>query len=60
MTVDAENILQKLELPYHVIRLSTGDMGFGSAMTYDLEGIFYYWRVVRRDLFLTTCPLEQF
>ncbi|MFT8325155.1 serine--tRNA ligase [Oenococcus sicerae] len=37
MTVDAENILQKLELPYHVIRLSTGDMGFGSAMTYDLE-----------------------
>ncbi|MFT8916594.1 MAG: serine--tRNA ligase [Oenococcus sp.] len=37
MTVNAENILQKLELPYHVIRLSTGDMGFGSAMTYDLE-----------------------
>ncbi|MDR2661272.1 MAG: serine--tRNA ligase [Lactobacillaceae bacterium] len=37
MTKDAENILQKLELPYHVIALSTGDMGFGAAKTYDIE-----------------------
>ncbi|MDF7627420.1 serine--tRNA ligase [Lactobacillaceae bacterium L1_55_11] len=37
MTVDAENILQKLELPYHVIMLSTGDMGFSAAKTYDVE-----------------------
>ncbi|MFD0896952.1 serine--tRNA ligase [Loigolactobacillus binensis] len=37
MTANAENILQKLELPYHVITLSTGDMGFSAAKTYDLE-----------------------
>jgi seryl-tRNA synthetase len=34
---DAEDILQKLGLPYRVITLSTGDMGFSSAKTYDLE-----------------------
>ncbi|MBG0777227.1 MAG: serine--tRNA ligase [Desulfovibrionaceae bacterium] len=33
----AEAILQKLELPYRVITLCTGDMGFSSAKTYDLE-----------------------
>ncbi|TAG49667.1 MAG: serine--tRNA ligase [Betaproteobacteria bacterium] len=33
----AEKILQKLELPYRVVRLCTGDMGAGSAKTYDLE-----------------------
>lgn len=37
MTLDAENILQKLNLPYHVIVLSTGDMGFSAAKTYDIE-----------------------
>lgn len=37
MTANAENILQKLGLPYHVIALSTGDMGFSAAKTYDLE-----------------------
>ncbi|MEX0381469.1 serine--tRNA ligase [Leuconostoc sp. MS02] len=37
MTANAENILQKLELPYHVIMLSTGDMGFSAAKTYDIE-----------------------
>mgnify|MGYP001023859140 CR=1 FL=1 len=30
-------ILQKLNLPYHVVCLSTGDVGFSSAKTYDLE-----------------------
>ena len=34
---DAESILQKLELPYRVVALSTGDIGFSSAKTYDLE-----------------------
>lgn len=34
---DAENVLQRLELPYRVILLCTGDMGFGQAKTYDLE-----------------------
>lgn len=37
MTANAENILQKLGLPYHVIMLSTGDMGFSAAKTYDIE-----------------------
>ncbi len=37
MTKDAENILQLLGLPYQVIQLCTGDMGFASAKTYDIE-----------------------
>ncbi|USS92627.1 serine--tRNA ligase [Fructobacillus americanaquae] len=37
MTNNAESILQKLGLPYHVITLSTGDMGFSAAKTHDLE-----------------------
>ncbi len=37
LTADAERILQGLELPYRVITLSTGDMGFAAAKTYDLE-----------------------
>jgi len=37
MTGHAEAILQKLGLPYRVVCLCTGDMGFGSAKTYDLE-----------------------
>lgn len=34
---DAERVLELLELPYRVITLCTGDMGFGSAKTYDIE-----------------------
>jgi seryl-tRNA synthetase len=37
MVGHAEAILQKLELPYRIVLLCTGDMGFGSAKTYDLE-----------------------
>ncbi|HEM6412043.1 TPA: serine--tRNA ligase [Streptococcus suis] len=37
MTANAENILQKLGLPYRVLALCTGDMGFSAAKTYDLE-----------------------
>ena len=37
MVSHAERILQLLELPYRVINLCTGDMGFGAAKTYDLE-----------------------
>lgn len=33
----AENLLQRLELPYRVVTLCTGDMGFASSKTYDLE-----------------------
>jgi seryl-tRNA synthetase len=37
LTRHAETILQRLELPYRVVTLCTGDMGFSSAKTYDLE-----------------------
>jgi seryl-tRNA synthetase len=37
LTEDAERILQKLKLPYRVMSLCTGDIGFSSAKTYDLE-----------------------
>ncbi len=37
LTADAERVLQKLGLHYRVIVLCTGDMGFGSAKTYDIE-----------------------
>ena len=37
MTADAENILKKLNIPYHVIVLSSGDASFSSTKTYDLE-----------------------
>jgi len=37
LTQDAERILQLLELPYRVVELCTGDLGFASAKTYDLE-----------------------
>ena len=37
LTADAERVLQLLELPYRVMALSTGDVGFSSAKTYDLE-----------------------
>jgi seryl-tRNA synthetase len=37
LTGHAEAVLQRLELPYRVVTLCTGDMGFGAAKTYDLE-----------------------
>jgi len=37
LTLNAEKILQLLELPYRVVILSTGDLGFSSTKTYDLE-----------------------
>mgnify|MGYP000920357683 FL=1 len=37
LTRHAETVLQRLELPYRVMALSTGDIGFASAKTYDLE-----------------------
>lgn len=37
LTNDAEEVLQQLGLPYRVVKLCTGDVGFSSAMTYDLE-----------------------
>ena len=37
LTNNAEKILQLLEIPYRVVRLCSGDLGFSSAMTYDVE-----------------------
>jgi seryl-tRNA synthetase len=37
LTADAERVLQALELPYRTVMLCTGDMGFSSAKTYDIE-----------------------
>jgi seryl-tRNA synthetase len=37
LTNNAEEILKQLKLPYRVVELCTGDMGFSSAMTYDIE-----------------------
>lgn len=37
MVSDAEEVLKRLKLPYRVVELCTGDMGFASAKTYDLE-----------------------
>ncbi|MEO8360762.1 MAG: serine--tRNA ligase [Vicinamibacteria bacterium] len=37
MVSDAEEVLKRLELPYQVVLLASGDMGFGSSKTYDIE-----------------------
>lgn len=37
LTADAEEILKRLEIPYRVVVLSSGDLGFSSAKTYDIE-----------------------
>jgi seryl-tRNA synthetase len=37
LTANAEQVLERLELPYRTILLCTGDMGFASAKTYDIE-----------------------
>ena len=37
MVVNAETVLQRLGLPYRIVQLCTGDIGFGAAKTYDLE-----------------------
>lgn len=37
LTLDAEKVLQGLKIPYRVIELCTGDLGFGASKTYDLE-----------------------
>jgi seryl-tRNA synthetase len=37
LTADAERVLQRLKLPYRTMMLCTGDMGFASAKTYDIE-----------------------
>jgi seryl-tRNA synthetase len=37
MVLDAEDVCKRLDLPYRILQLCTGDLGFGSTMTYDIE-----------------------
>ncbi len=37
MLLNSEEVLKRLDIPYHVVELCTGDMGFGMAKTYDIE-----------------------
>lgn len=37
LTLDAEEVLKRLEIPYRVVQLCSGDLGFSSAKTYDIE-----------------------
>ena len=37
MLLNSEEVLKQLDIPYHVVELCTGDMGFGMAKTFDIE-----------------------
>ncbi len=52
LTVNAEEVLKQLELPYRVILLCTGDMGFSAAKTYDLEVWIPSQKKISGNLFL--------
>ncbi|MDR2301592.1 MAG: serine--tRNA ligase [Deltaproteobacteria bacterium] len=54
LTLNAETVLQKLNLPYRVVLLSSGDMGFSSAKTYDLE-VFLPGPGVYREISSCSC-----
>ena len=55
LTNDAEEVLKRLGLPYRVIVLSTGDMGFSAAKTYDLEVWVPYERKYREISSCSNC-----
>ena len=59
MTSHAEAILQKLGLPYRVMLLCTGDMGFGAAKTYDLEVWLPAQRTYREISSVSNCEAFQ-
>ena len=56
LTHNAEHLLQLLGLPYRVVRLCTGDLGFSSATTYDLESMAACCQHVPRNFFLLQLP----
>ncbi len=56
LTHNAEHLLQKLGLPYHVVALSTGDASFTSAKTYDLEVWMPYQDKYREISSCSNCP----
>ena len=59
MVGHAEAILQKLELPYRVVALSTGDMGFGASKTYDLEVLIPAQNTYREISSCSNCDAFQ-
>jgi seryl-tRNA synthetase len=59
MVGHAEAILRRLELPYRVIALCTGDMGFGAAKTYDLEVWLPAQRTYREISSCSNCEAFQ-
>ena len=59
MCSHAENILKKLGLPYRVMSLCTGDMGFGAAKTYDLEVWLPAQNTYREISSLSNCEAFQ-
>ncbi|MBP7353244.1 serine--tRNA ligase [Comamonas sp. UBA7528] len=59
MTGHAEQVLQKLGLPYRVVSLCTGDMGFGAAKTYDLEVWVPAQNVYREISSVSNCEAFQ-
>ena len=52
LTLDAEKVIQALGIPYRVVRLCTGDLGFSSAMTYDIE---VWMPSYGRDVEISSC-----
>ena len=59
LTMDAERILQLLGLPYRTVLLSTGDMGFSSAKTYDIEVWLPSQKVYREISSCSNCEAFQ-
>jgi len=59
MVGHAEAVLQKLELPYRVVALSSGDLGFGSTKTYDLEVWLPAQRAYREISSCSNCEAFQ-
>jgi seryl-tRNA synthetase len=59
MVVHAETLLQRLELPYRVMLLCTGDMGAGAAKTYDLEVWLPAQRAYREISSVSNCEAYQ-
>ncbi|MGI4846609.1 MAG: serine--tRNA ligase [Janthinobacterium lividum] len=59
MVGHAETILRKLELPYRLITLCTGDMGFGAAKTYDIEVWLPAQKTYREISSISNCEAFQ-
>jgi seryl-tRNA synthetase len=59
LTADAERVLQLLELPYRTVVLCTGDMGFSSAKTYDIEVWLPSQKVYREISSCSNCDAFQ-